>query len=357
MDIFTHALLPYLLGSSLKMNKKLLSAFVLGAIAPDLDLLVVWINNVYPTPLLIVHRGFTHTFFFGFFTALIVLYLASRHPVKAAIQRFVDFDVDFSAQALAIAYAGILCHLFLDFLTTRGAPLLYPLEATRFSAEIYYHTEFIVLLGSLAALTVLLWERRSRNRRMDGGQLGRTPFCQGSAQSFNKKIFIIFTVFILIVGAIRIDGKEAAQSRFENECAGIYPDSNLVLWVALQNYSDSFRVHEFNMLSGRIEQSNEYPKLHLQTNGEPVPGHDSLSRAINAAESLPQFKLFRWRAYGVATNASLQNGSWHLEFYDPVVKEEMISLSLNASPIFQMAVRGYRSIQIDVIGGKAVMAE
>ena len=103
MDIFTHALLPYLLGSSLRMNKKLLAAFVLGGIAPDLDLLVVWINSIYPTSLLIVHRGFTHTFFFGFFTALIVLYLASRRPVKAFV--VVDNKPDFCQHPLGSGIA------------------------------------------------------------------------------------------------------------------------------------------------------------------------------------------------------------------------------------------------------------
>jgi len=353
MDIFSHALLPYLLGSSLRMNKKLLSAFVLGAIAPDLDLLVVWINSIYPTSLLIVHRGFTHTFFFGFFTALIVLYLASRRPVLAAVRRFVDFDVEFTAPALAFAYAGILCHLFLDFLTTRGVPLLYPLEMTRFSAEIYYHTEFFVLMGSLAVLAALAWDNRSRKLRPRQGQFGGTSSRSESAPSFNKNMFIIFVVFLLMVGAVRIDGKEAAQSLFENKSAEVYPDSNLLSWVALENYSDHFQVHEFDALSGRIEHSYEFPRLYVQTNGEPLPEHDSLSRAVDAAESLPEFKLFRWRAYGVATNASLQNGSWHLEFYDPVVREEI----MNAWPVFQMAVRVYSSVRVDVNGDEAILAK
>lgn len=353
MDFFSHALLPYLLGSSLRMNKRLLSAFVLGAIAPDLDLLVVWINNVYPTSLLIVHRGFTHTFFFGFFTALIVLYLASRRSVKNAMRRFVDFDVEFCAPALAFAYAGILCHLFLDYLTTRGVPLLYPLETARFSAEIYYHTEFIVLMGSLAILAALVWDNRSRNRLPRLEQLGRTSLRSESAPSFNKNIFIIFIVFFLIVGAIRIDGKEAAQGLFANKSAELNPDSNLILWAILENYSDHFQVYEFNTLSGRIEHRYEFPKLRVETNGEPLPEHDSLNRAIDVAESLPEFKLFRWRAYGVATNASLQNGSWHLEFYDPVVKEEM----MNAWPVFQMAVRGYSSVRIDVNGDGAILTK
>jgi inner membrane protein len=43
-------------------------------------------------------------------------------------------------------------------------------------------------------------------------------------------------------------------------------------------------------------------------------------RALDLAENLPQVKLFRWRAYAVAINASERNGSWLFEYYDPVVK-------------------------------------
>ena len=74
-------LLPYLFGSFLGLKRKYLAALVLGGIAPDLDVLVVWINYIYPTSLLIVHRGFTHTLFFGFFVAAFVLFLATRDRV------------------------------------------------------------------------------------------------------------------------------------------------------------------------------------------------------------------------------------------------------------------------------------
>ncbi len=78
MDFFSHALLPYLLGRFLRIRRDYLAALVLGGIAPDLDVLVVWINQIHPTSYLIVHRGFTHTFLFGFFVAAILLCLVSR---------------------------------------------------------------------------------------------------------------------------------------------------------------------------------------------------------------------------------------------------------------------------------------
>ncbi|MCX9073609.1 MAG: metal-dependent hydrolase, partial [Candidatus Methanoperedens sp.] len=141
MDLFSHALLPYLLGNFFKRNKKEITAFVLGGIAPDFDVFLVWINSVYPTFFLIVHRGITHTLFFGFFTALAVLYLATREKVRSRVQKFISLETSFSKRTAVFAYAGVLVHLFLDYTTTRGVPVFYPFEAARYSAEVFFYTD------------------------------------------------------------------------------------------------------------------------------------------------------------------------------------------------------------------------
>ncbi len=149
MDLFTHALLPYLVGSILRLNKRDLTALVLGGIAPGIDVLLVWISYFYPNYLLITHRGFTHTFFFGFFIALTILHLASYEPVKDRIRRFVDFEPLVSGRTAILAYIGVLSHLFLDYLTTRDIPPLFPLDYARWSAEVFFYTEGVMTTVSL----------------------------------------------------------------------------------------------------------------------------------------------------------------------------------------------------------------
>jgi inner membrane protein len=118
MDIFTHAVLPYLAGSFFQLDRRHLFALVLGGIALDLDLLLAAASSLYPSKmavsLLLVHRGITHSFFFGFFTALLVLILVSRGPIRAAMRRAVHLDLSLTTYALALAYLGVLSHLFLD---------------------------------------------------------------------------------------------------------------------------------------------------------------------------------------------------------------------------------------------------
>ncbi|MGV8126640.1 MAG: metal-dependent hydrolase [Methanothrix sp.] len=64
MDFFTHALLPYLLASSLGWERRWMAALVLGGIAPDLDVLFSWAGSILPPYLLMFHRGMTHSLFF-----------------------------------------------------------------------------------------------------------------------------------------------------------------------------------------------------------------------------------------------------------------------------------------------------
>ncbi len=92
-----------------------------------------------------------------------------------------------------------------------------------------------------------------------------------------------------------------------------------------------------------MQQSFTFPRLFVRPLG------DDPEKAIEAAEELSQVKLFRWRAYAVAINASFQNGSWILEYYDPVVKMETMS----AWPILQRVTRIYGPLRVKVKGDSA----
>jgi inner membrane protein len=287
---------------------------------------VIRINYIHPTSLLIVHRGFTHTLFFGFFIAAFMLLLATRVQILPRVQRFISSDLDFSAPCLAFAYAGIISHLFLDYLTTRGVPLFYPFIAARYSAEIFSMIEIIIMIGSLLILAEIFRERRQTK--------------------FNKNLFIIFVAFLLVVGGIRLEGKEMARSFLNDKSAEVYPDSSLFQWAILENDSDRFHVYEFNSLYGKMQHSSTFLRLNISS------GSMGSEKVLELAENLPQVKLFRWRAYAVALNASEQKGSWLLEYYDPVVTLEMV----NAGRIIGAASRGYGSVRVKVENDEARVA-
>ena len=224
---------------------------------------------------------------------------------------------------MAFVYAGVLIHLFVDFTTTRGVPLFYPLQAARYSANIFSQIEPVMLIASLLVLAELIRER--------------------ARIKVNKNLFIFFLLFFLIMGGIRMEGKASAGSFFSGQNAEIYPDSTPFAWIVLENDSDQFLVYKYDSLRGKVTNSSAFAKMALASS------ITDAKIAIEAAEKLPQVKLFRWRAYGVAINASSQNGSWNIDYYDPLVRAQMA----NSKAVFRPALKGYGSVRVRVEDGVA----
>jgi inner membrane protein len=341
MDLITHVVLPYLLGSSLRMDKRLLVAFIIGAVAPDLDVFIVWLSMIFPYPnLLLVHRGIVHSLIFGFLMALAAMFLLSRHPLRDTFRRWTGVDFILSWPVAVMALAGVVMHIFLDYLITKGVPLLYPLSTERFSAELLFHYEIFILVSSVI---IALW-------------LIRVFFNRKSiSQKAIGKLLVLFLIVILAVVGARVEGKERALAfesygqieRVRSGYIEVFPDWSLFQWIILDRNESTFQVYSYNALSNNISYIASYPKLHIEP-GSSYPESDSglnitdssqenadlgalygenevssLRKALIIADSNPKVFLFRWRAGAVAINASNDNGSWSLEYYDPVSKAGM----------------------------------
>jgi hypothetical protein len=93
----------------------------------------------------------------------------------------------------------------------------------------------------------------------------------------------------------------------------------------------------------KVSSESAFPKLSIASS------ITEAEIAIAAAKKISQVKLFRWRAYAVAINATSQNGSWDIGYYDPLVKAQMA----NSGPIFRPSLKGYGSVPIKVENGQA----
>ncbi len=290
MDLFSHALLPYLLGNFFKRNRKEATALVLGGIAPDFDIFILWINFVNPTFFLIAHRGITHSLFFGFFTGTAVLYLASCGVIKNKVQRYIDYEPIFSNRTIAFAFAGVIIHLFLDYATTQGVPLLYPLYTTRYAAEVFFYTDIPLTIVS-AVIVIFLFKK--------------------PLQKDTTKFLIVFLIVFAGMGALRIGEKTDAGQFFHNAEIKTYPTMNPFDWYAIAEDRNEISIFEYNGLSRTLQYSETVSTLSIYKGNDP-------GGALAVANELPQVKMFEWRAYAVAINAFFSNGTWSLEYYDPL---------------------------------------
>ncbi len=322
MDLFSHALIPFLLGNLFKRKKEEIAALTIGGIAPDFDVALLWINFVYPNFFLLTHRGITHSIFFGFFTGVLILYLATQNRVKNIVKRYIDFEPVFSRRTILFAFAGVILHLILDYTTTRGVPFLYPFEVTRFSAEIFFYTDTYL---TILALIMVIW-------------LYMKPLQKNTVMKF----LVIYLIVFAGLGTARLTEKISAERYFHETGIQVYPTMSIFDWYALAKENDELKIYEYNGFNRTSAFNETVPALDVFSQGS------GLDSALAAAGELPQIKMFEWRAYAVAINATPSHGAWFLEYYDPVGQ----AMSRNAPAIL---MRINTPIRVRVEAGKAVV--
>jgi inner membrane protein len=324
MDLFTHALLPYLLGNYFKKRKEEITAIVIGGIAPDVDIFLLLIQYLYPTFFLITHRGITHTLFFGFFTGIFFLYLASRKEIKKRVQKYFNFEAVFTWRTIAYAYVGVLIHLLLDYSTTRGVPLFFPYETTRYSAELFFYTDIYLTILSLV-MVIFLFKKPFQSKTI-------------------TKFLIIFLIVFAGLGVLRFAEKNNSQEFYNYGNIKSFPTMNPFNWYAQKEDGAKITIFEYDGLENRSNYNMTVPRLNILSAG------DGLDKALAAADQLPQAKMFKWRAHAVALNASFDNGTWLLEYFDPVQRIEMRGIS----GTFRRTGARLSSLNINVTGERAV---
>ena len=162
-----------------------------------------------------------------------------------------------------------------------------------------------------------------------------------------KNLFIVFLIFLILVGCIRMEGRWGAEKELEGRNASVYPTPDLFSWAALQEEGDSYLISSYDLVNGTASSGQAFPRLTAPSQIKEA------EEALDAAEGLSPVKIFRWRAYAVAVNASLSgNGSWYIEYYDPLVRAQRDGSWSYLRPPFSR----YGSLRVVVQGGIARMA-
>ncbi|WP_048190550.1 metal-dependent hydrolase [Methanobacterium sp. SMA-27] len=295
MDLFTHFIVPFAILTFLKVKNRLAGAF--GGISIDFDVLLIGIGFLSSELFIFTHRGITHSFVFGFITAVIFLYIISRPSLNGLISHIIkrDISVDFNVRNVLLAYFGVLTHLFLDFLTTGGIPLLYPFSLTRFSANIYYYTDFITTIIALVVL-IILYIRIN--------------------QKYKKIAMVAFLIMLILFGGIRVYEKmDTIQSQtLEDGFTYItaYPTADMFTWTVMEtNNGSSYRVYNYNNLQKSISGVSDYQNLTI-TNGT----YASAQEAIKYANNLLDVVKFKWNHMYTVINAGKVSDGWNITYID-----------------------------------------
>lgn len=301
MDLFTHFLVPYIILYALKSKNKLAGAF--GGISPDFDtIFIAWIGLLSPNFFIFSHRGITHSFIFGFVTSTIFLYVISRKQVNEFIGNLIrrDISVKFTKTTVAIAYFGVLTHLFLDYLTTLGIPLFFPFSITRYALNLYQSLDALTIVIALIVLIVIYL-------RVD--------------TKYKKAAMAIFMIILISFGGIRTYEKinilehESPTLYGNYSQMDVYPTSNMFEWNVVKHNPEntSFAVSLYNGWYNKEYNVNYYTSPMI-TGGD----YNSGLWAISIADNYPTVKQFKWNSFFALENASYNGKNWNITYYDIV---------------------------------------
>ncbi|WP_414470309.1 metal-dependent hydrolase [Methanobacterium sp. ACI-7] len=297
MDFFTHFLVPFIILFALKSKSKLEGAF--GGISIDFDtIFIAWIGFLVPYLFVFSHRGITHSFIFAAVTSTIFLFVISRKQINGLIGWIIrrDISVEFTWKTVGIAYFGALTHLFLDSLTSRGIPLLYPFTLERFSAEIYYYIDTTTAVIALIVLIILYL-------KLD--------------MKYKKAAMAIFMIILISLGGIRFYEKSNALT--ENSVSddlvysAAYPNVNPFKWTIVESDSGNNTYHSFVYNTWNKEKSKEKTVQSLTVTGGSI---QSAQDAIKKSNELPEVQNFKWDAFYPCINASYNGTVWKLTYFD-----------------------------------------
>jgi len=300
MDFFTHFIVPFAILTLLNLKKltikdRLAGGF--GGISIDFDFILFAIGFLSPELFIFTHRGITHSFIFGLVTAIVFIYIISRPSVYGLINYVIkrDIRVEFNWKSVLLAYFGVLTHLFLDFLTTGGIPLLYPFSLTRFTANLYYYTDPVTTIAALGVLIILYLRLNPK---------------------YKKIALAGFLIMLISFGGIRAYEKmDALNSQTLSDGytqITAYPTQDMFTWTMVESDDGGqYRVFTYNTLKKVSSNLKEVNNLTI-TNGN----YESGQEAIKYANTLPEVEKFRWTSPYTAINATKTGSLWNVTYTD-----------------------------------------
>lgn len=239
MDSLTHAFLASAV-AIFSGHSELIPFLVLGSIIPDIDICFQFLSDRSPRYYIFTHGGFTHSLAGSIITAilslLVVILVSSFIPwisLKASIAPAI-------APLLAVITGAIL-HVCVDFLSSPGIPVLYPLSDRKYSLNIFAGPSIFMLVVSIVYAFLLL-----------AGMAGL------------EDLTVYLAIFFAILG-LRIALKASIALRVTGR---IFPTSHILKWIIVTDRASSVEVRRYQFPRG-LSPVAVFPK-YLNTSPEEI---------------------------------------------------------------------------------------
>ena len=265
MDPVTHGIAGALIGKAFfakessqekpKTARVAIFAATLGAIFPDVDILVVWFSHD-PLALQRYHRGFTHSFI-----GLPIFAAALAWLTRAFFRRYArrPGSGNWASPSFAFLFAayaaGIASHILLDGFTSFGTRMLNPFSKDRVAWDLLFIVDFtftaLVLVPQVAA-----WVHHRREGSQARGtamwvlltllSLGAWTLARAAQFAFPIGAFIIASGIVAVLFLFPIRGRATTPVPRRGWCrAGFYVSCAYIVACGMAHHAAMARVRAF----------------------------------------------------------------------------------------------------------------
>ncbi|MDD1716077.1 MAG: metal-dependent hydrolase [Methanolinea sp.] len=212
MDAVTHALSAWMIFPG-DVPGSLVLYVMLGAIIPDVDILLKFFSDYDPRLFIFSHGGFTHSIT-GAFVAATGAFLPTL-ILPSLASPLMGPSPGSPVLLLLLVWAGAITHLSLDSLAYPGIPLLYPARTRKYTLGVFPGPS-LVMFG-ISIFFLVLWL---------AGMAGRADLSSYS---------VVFAAFLLLNFILK--GYVAVSSR-----GTTIPTFNPLRWMEIRENGDEYEL-------------------------------------------------------------------------------------------------------------------
>jgi len=204
-------------------NKSILYGAIIGTI-PDLD--VLYGKFVDPLTATDIHRGFSHSLLFFLFLSPILGWVLQKLEHKN--------NVNFK-EATLFAYLVLQTHALLDFFTTWGTQLLWPLEQ-RFSLQSIFVIDPLYTVPFLFCLILSMRKNKATKERLVWNRIGLII----------STSYLFFTLLVQSIALNKFE-KQLKQNNISYQEIVVKPSPfNIVLWTANVKVANGYWIGDYS---------------------------------------------------------------------------------------------------------------
>ncbi|MHA2245765.1 MAG: metal-dependent hydrolase [Candidatus Hodarchaeales archaeon] len=306
MDIFLHIVVNTAVANQFNRDENSQRAFVLGGIAPDMDVLITWVPIVIPQLFILQHRGLFHTLFVAPFI-VIALILSTKYYKKINfIQRL---DEPFQAMNTELNYItflwgifGFFMHLIMDCITPGGLQLFYPFIHQRITINLISVID--PLLSLLSCIIVL---RFLYNQLISSSTYSFIHFKKSA-----RSICILFVVLLTVYGFFQVN------TVITHSPVSTKPEIIPIFRWVYREDQNTITIHLVNQLTQKTVKAYNYSSL---TYNQTAWDDTTIESIVKQAKDTFEYKKFKFQleseAY-LAINASFneEGNEWEISFLD-----------------------------------------